>query len=83
MTTVDELEEAIKQVYEKDRVSFADRIKITNMLMGIRSQVEKMRKVVETLHMIANEQVADDYERDLMLAEAQEAMAELEIEVGR
>lgn len=81
MTTVDELEEAIKQVYEKDRVTFADRIKILDMLTDIRRQVEKMRKVVETLHMIANEQVADDYERDLMLAEAQEAMAELEIEV--
>lgn len=81
MTTVDELEEAIKQVYDKDRVTFADRIKILDMLMDIRGQVEKMRKVVETLHMIANEQVADDYERDMMLAEAQEAMAELEIEV--
>lgn len=81
MTTVDELEEAIKQVYDKDRVTFADRIKILDMLTDIRRQVEKMRKVVETLHMIANEQVADDYERDLMLAEAQEAMAELEIEV--
>lgn len=81
MTTVDELEEAIKQVYDKDRVTFADRIKILDMLTDIRRQVEKMRKVVETLHMIANEQVADYYERDLMLAEAQEAMAELEIEV--
>lgn len=81
MTTVDELEEAIKQVYDKDRVTFADRIKILDMLEDIRRQVEKMRKVVETLHMIANEQVADYYERDLMLAEAQEAMAELEIEV--
>lgn len=81
MTTVDELEEAIKQVYDKDRVTFADRIKILDMLTDIRRQVEKMCKVVETLHMIANEQVADDYERDLMLAEAQEAMAELEIEV--
>lgn len=81
MTTVDELEEAIKQVYDKDRVTFADRIKILDMLTDIRRQVEKMRKVVETLHMIANEQVADDYERDLMLAEVQEAMAELEIEV--
>lgn len=81
MTTVDELEEAIKQVYDKDRVTFADRIKILDMLTNIRWQVEKMRKVVETLHMIANEQVADDYERDLMLAEAQQAMAELEIEV--
>lgn len=81
MTTVDELEEAIKQVYDKDRVTFADRIKILDMLTDIRRQVEKMREVVETLHMIANEQVADDYERDLMLAEAQEAMAELEIEV--
>ena len=81
MTTVDELEEAIKQVYDKDRVSFADRVKILAMLTDIRWQIEKMRKVVETLHMIANEQVADDYERDLMLAEAQEAMAELEIEV--
>lgn len=81
MTTVDELEEAIKQVYGKDRVTFADRIKILDMLTDIRRQVEKMRKVVETLHMMADEQVADDYERDLMLAEAQEAMAELEIEV--
>lgn len=81
MTTVDELEEAIKQVYDKDRVTFTDRIKILDMLTDIRWQVEKMRNVVETLHMIANEQVADDYERDLMLAEAQEAMAELEIEV--
>ena len=81
MTTVDELEEAIKQVYDKDRVTFADRVKILDMLTDIRWQIEKMRKVVETLHMIANEQVADDYERDLMLAEAQEAMAELEIEV--
>lgn len=81
MTTVDELEEAIKQVYDKDRVTFADRIKILDMLTDIRWQIEKMCKVVETLHMIANEQVADNYERDLMLAEAQEAMAELEIEV--
>ena len=81
MTTVDELEEAIKQLYDKDRVTFADRVKIPDMLTDIRWQVEKRRKVVETLHMIANEQVADDYERDLMLAEAQEAMAELEIEV--
>lgn len=78
MTTVDELEEAIKQVYEKDRVSFADRIKITNMLMGIRSQVEKMRKVVEMLYLIANGPV-DDCQRAQLLADVQEAMNELEI----
>ena len=82
MTTVDELEEAIKQVYDKDRVTFADRIKILDMLTDIRRQVEKMRKVVEMLYLIVNGPV-DDYQRAQLLADVQEAMNELEIEVGR
>ena len=82
MTTVDELEEAIKQVYDKGRVSFADRVKILDLLRDIKWEIKQMRKVVEMLYLIANGPV-DDYQRAQLLADVQEAMNELEIEVGR
>lgn len=82
MVTTEELGDAIKEIYDKGRVSFADRVKILDLLRDIKWEIKQMRKVVEMLYLIANGPV-DDYQRAQLLADVQEAMNELEIEVGR
>ncbi len=82
MVTTEELGDAIKEIYDKGRVSFADRVKVLGLLADIKREIKQMRKVVEMLYLIANGPVAD-YQRAQLLADVQEAMNELEIEVGR
>ena len=82
MVTTEELGDAIKEIYDKGRVSFADRVKILDLLRDIKWEIKQMRKVVEMLYLIANGPV-DDYQRAQLLADVQEVMNELEIEVGR
>ena len=82
MVKTEELGDAIKEIYDKGRVSFADRVKILDLLRDIKWEIKQMRKVVEMLYLIANGPV-DDCQRAQLLADVQEAMNELEIEVGR
>lgn len=82
MVTTDELGDAIKEIYDKGRVSFADRVKVLDLLRDIKWEIKQMRKVVEMLYLIVNRPV-DDCQRAQLLADVQEAMNELEIEVGR